>query len=211
MGERSWLPALLVPVVLGLLAVLPEAGQTALAWERSGLAAGEWWRLWSGHAVHYGLPHALVNGVSLGVLGLWLVRGGAWRGRTLLLAVALAAPLLALGLLVTAPGMGDYRGASGLVAMFVALTAVEAWRRARGGGERGLALLVLTLLFGKVLAEACGVALPGTLPDGVHNAWQAHALGLLLGLGLAACGARRQAPATGHGQQRAAAAATVRS
>jgi len=195
--ERTWLPALLLPVALGLLTVLPEGGQVALAWERNSLVAGEWWRLWTGHAVHHGLPHALVNGVSLSLLGLWLVRGGGWRGRALLLAVALAAPLLSLGLLATAPGMGDYRGASGLVAMLMALAAMDAWRLARGAGQRGLAALVLVLLLGKVLGEALGVALPGSLPAGVHNAWQAHALGLLLGLGLGACGGRRRRLAPG--------------
>src|SRR5215831_9945936 len=56
-----------------MLLLLPElagdAGREALRYERAGLAAGQLWRLVTGHFVHLSLEHAALN--SLGLVLMW--------------------------------------------------------------------------------------------------------------------------------------------
>jgi hypothetical protein len=91
------------------------------------------------------------------------------------------AALISLGLLVCAPSMAEYRGGSGLAMLVAALTGVLVWRRHSGArwliGAAGLALAA------KLLGDAGGHALTlADLPPGVMVSWQAHALGVLLGV-----------------------------
>jgi rhomboid family GlyGly-CTERM serine protease len=60
---------------VALVAVALEAGgdtvRDALAWDRAALGAGQAWRLVSGHFVHLGWSHLLLNLVGLGLV-VWL-------------------------------------------------------------------------------------------------------------------------------------------
>lgn len=181
-----WGPALLV----ALLAVLPEVLQARLAWDRGAIAGGEYWRLWSGHFVHWGAAHALTNGLLLGVLGLGLERAAAAGSLRRFAAWAwLVAPLLiSLALPLLAPAMDSYRGASGLVAMLVVALCVDAWI---GRSERLLGAVLLGALLLKTGLEGAGVGLASSLPAGVEVAWQVHVLGGLVGW-LWAVGCRRR-------------------
>lgn len=175
---------------LGTLA-LPADLQAGLAWERSALATGEWWRLWSGHFVHHGAAHALANGAGLLLLAGWLGRGAGPRLQ--LPGLGLAAPLLSLALLPLAPDLAAYRGASGLVVLLATVAAFDALARP---GERFFGSALLAGLMLKVALEAGGVALPASLPEGIRVVWQTHAVGLMLGTAMA--GARSRAW-LGHG------------
>jgi hypothetical protein len=76
--QRPWLTALAVAVASGLwlsLGPVPEA----LVFDRSAIAAGEWWRLLSGHWVHSDDRHALWDIAALALVGS-LVEGNG-RGR----------------------------------------------------------------------------------------------------------------------------------
>ncbi|WP_298445816.1 rhombosortase [uncultured Ferrimonas sp.] len=67
LGQLS-LPLTLTLAAL-LLALLPES-KPLLDWSRTDLAAGQWWRLFSGHLLHSNSAHLWMN---LG--GLWLLFG----------------------------------------------------------------------------------------------------------------------------------------
>lgn len=181
-----WGPALLV----ALFAVLPDALQARLAWDRAAIAGGEYWRLWSGHFVHWGVAHALTNGLLLGVLGFCLERAAA-AGSLRRFAVwswFLAPLLISLALPLLAPAMESYRGASGLVAMLVVALCVDAWI---GRSERLVGGVLLGALLLKTGLEGAGVGIASSLPAGVEVAWQVHVLGGLVGW-LWAVGCRRR-------------------
>lgn len=162
------------------LALLPEEVAAALAFEREALLAGQWWRLWSGHLVHFGPQHALANAVTLWACAAFLGR----QGGALLLpaALLLAAPLISLFLVLAAPGMQEYRGASALATMLAGAAAIvlyadPRWRRAVLACAGGFGLWTLAQALG------AGATLAG-LPAGVDVAWQAHLAGALCALPL---------------------------
>lgn len=158
-----------------VLAALPEGAQVWLAWQRDAITQGEIWRLWTAHLLHFGALHAMAGVIALLLFGFVLhhEERASW-----LVCLAVVAPLLSAALLLVAPGLGDYRGASGLIAASLAWLLMH---RA-AGGSRG-ALIAAAVLIVVISAESLGFALPAsTLPDGINTVWQAHALGALLGL-----------------------------
>jgi len=100
------------------------AGQFALT---AAALRGEWWRLWTGHFVHYNIAHLITNAIAA-VVPLALVEERARR--RLLLTVPIIAPALSLVLLAFAR-FDEYRGASGLA---LALWVGVALTLARAGG-----------------------------------------------------------------------------
>lgn len=161
------------------LAALPDL----LEFDRHAVLAGEAWRLWTGHLMHYSPQHALVDlatGLAAGAIA--IRRTGA---RRLLLVLALGAPFISAGLLLVAPQCLHYRGASGIDIMLVVLAGATLWPHA-GGLARGALLLAAAALAAKIAAEALGLAQGwSALPPDVTIAWQAHLLGALAG-GIAA-------------------------
>lgn len=182
-------PALLV----ALLALLPEALQARLAWDRAAIDGGEFWRLWSGHFVHWSAAHAYTNGLLLAVLGFCLERAAvAGSPRRFAAWPWLVAPLLiSLGLPLLAPAMDIYRGASGLVAMLVVALCVDTWM---SRSDRLLGTFLLLALLLKTGLEGAGVGLASSLPVGIAVAWQVHVLGGLAGAGWAVWRHRRVPP-----------------
>lgn len=160
------------------LACLPASMAAGLAWDRDAIAAGQWWRLWSGHLVHFGMPHALSD-------ALVLLAGGAIVERRigparLLRALALAAPLISVLLFAAMPGLAEYRGASSLAAMLATAAGVMCWPRA--GRLRALMLAGAAAFTVATALHAFGAGAASSLPRGVAVAWQAHLLGAVCGL-----------------------------
>lgn len=180
-------PVTLITVALCLLLACACAGgdtplAAALAWERGAILHGQLWRLWSGHLVHYSASHAAADATALGAAGLLAEPLVGTRRFALVLLGGAAA--LSLGLLACAPGLAEYRGASGLAMLAAVLAGVPVWRR-RPALRWPLAAAALLLAI-KTGAEAGGQgAALASLPDGVTVAWQAHLLGAALGLAAA--------------------------
>lgn len=166
-----WLAVLCLAPLL-----LPEVGQNGLEYRREGVLAGEIWRLWSGHFVHFSMQHALLDGFAGMFLAIALLHW--WSGRMLLLRLLVLAPLISLVLMWGVPDMAIYRGASGLdmALLGILLRQMAMTRPAWRSGLIGIALL----LGGKLLLDALG-GFWSSLPPGVEVAWQAHGAGLLLG------------------------------
>lgn len=151
-----------------------------LEFDRQSILAGEIWRLWTGHLVHYSVQHALIDVATALVAAAIVLPALGWR--RLCRVVALAAPLISIGLLVIAPDCLYYRGASGIAVLLVVLATRLLWPRA-GAVARGALLLLAVALLGKIAAEALGYAAPWSdLPGDVRVVWQAHLLGALAAL-----------------------------
>ena len=119
-------PVLTLAVGAAALALhaLPGLG----AWAeltRDGVFSGQWWRLFSGHLVHFGSEHLAYDVLALLVLGCVLERRARWLLGSVLLGSALTISVLVL---LLAPEVERYRGLSGLDSALFAALAFQAWR-----------------------------------------------------------------------------------
>lgn len=173
-GSRVALCLFVLPAVAAALA------PGILVYDRAAIFAGEWWRLFTGHWVHFSVSHAAGNLATLTLATCWLERARpGWTARY----VFVAAPLLGLGLLAVAPAMRVYGGLSGLLAGVVVLLALAQITIARHGRFWWFALLAL--LAGKIVGEsATAVTLFSQLdPESYRPSAAAHVLGTLIALG----------------------------
>jgi rhomboid family GlyGly-CTERM serine protease len=186
---------LAVGAICLLLACTGEPVAAGLAWERGAILHGELWRLWTGHLVHFSASHAGADGLAMVALGLLaepLI--GSRRYARVLAGGAFA---ISLGLLALAPGLHEFRGASGLAVLSAVLGGVLAWRRYPA--SRPMLCCAALALASKTLWEAFAHTAAFTdLPAGVEVAWQAHLLGALLGV-LAASARRLPLQRASHG------------
>ena len=170
---RSPLLLFLLPAALAGLAPGPAE---SLLLSTAAVDAGEVWRLWTGHWVHFTPTHAAWNLGVLLVVGAWLERV---RPGLLVRFTLIAAPLLALAVLAFEPALVAYGGLSGLATALVVRLALD---RATAGGVPWPWVGVLVLVVVKLLAESAGAgALFAGLGDGVRPSAVAHAAGAVLG------------------------------
>jgi rhomboid family GlyGly-CTERM serine protease len=96
-----------------LLGVFPAWATPLLELNRDAVGAGEWWRLLTGHLVHYGLYHLAMNLLALALIGyVFLRRLNAVVYLGLLLVCSL---VVSLGLLLGTPELHYYAGFSGVL------------------------------------------------------------------------------------------------
>ena len=144
-------------LLLTLSAVVVYLSPELTAWatfDRAALAAGQLWRLITGHWTHW-------SGEHLGWdLLVFAVVGGALelRGRrgAFLLCTVLSALLVSGGVWVLRPEMVEYRGLSGIDCALVTLVAVDLLRQSLRDRRWGLGLVLAGLLagyLGKVVFE----------------------------------------------------------
>ncbi len=149
------------------------------------LLFSEPWRLWTGHWVHLGVWHWVLNIAALALLPEIFLRA-SWRF-FLILWLALP-PLLSLTLWTLLPHLSLYAGLSGVlhgIYMAMAISAVCSCVAA----ERKLGWLVLVGLIGKIGWEAYSGNSQTSELIGAPVILQAHQFGAVLGLcfGLLAC------------------------
>ena len=183
--RQSWLAplgvcALVLPLVAG-----GDGARALLRYDRSGLAAGQWWRLLSGHLVHLGLEHALLN--LAGVWLMWALFRNDWSARRWLLIVLCAIAAIDAGLWMLSSTVEWYVGSSGV--LHGVLTAgIVAWIRDR----RPEGWVLAVLLAGKLAWEQVHGALPLTAGGVVIT--QAHLYGVVGGLAVALVPGGRRKP-----------------
>lgn len=109
----AWaLPAVLALLAL-LLAAAGEGAREALAYERAGVLAGEWWRLVSGHLVHLGWSHLWLNLAGLGLV--WYLVGNRYTGVQWLIVAGTSLASMDAGFWFLDPWLDWYVGLSGLL------------------------------------------------------------------------------------------------
>jgi rhomboid family GlyGly-CTERM serine protease len=187
-------PFPVLTLALGALAValhfLPGAGAT-LAFERDAVAAGELWRLVSGHWIHWSTDHLIWDAGTFVALGLACELRSRKR-----LAVCIAGASLAISAVVWwgLPGLTHYGGLSGIDCALWALLGAELWRELHVAGRRvasGLALSVGLALALKVGFEwwTGGTVFVDNLGTGVAPVPAAHLAGAAIGLAVPTLGA----------------------
>lgn len=119
-ARLPWLTAGVAAVAAAASAV-PGAGE-ALELSREGLVRGEWWRIATGHLVHWSAPHALWDVATFAGIGALCERRSR---RETVWALGAAVPLAALSVLALHPELGFYRGLSALDVALFALFACQ--------------------------------------------------------------------------------------
>ncbi|WP_405238719.1 rhombosortase [Lentisalinibacter orientalis] len=131
-----------------------DGGAAALRYSRAAVADGEWWRLATGHLVHLGAGHLLLNLAGLALVG-WLT-GREYGATGWWLVAGVSAAAISAALYLLHPGVAWYVGLSGVLHGLLAGGLVPALRR------RDTAMMILAaLLAGKLAWEAMAGPLPG--------------------------------------------------
>jgi rhomboid family GlyGly-CTERM serine protease len=175
--DRAYGVALLA--VCALLALLEAGGDTvrnALSYDRSALAAGEWWRALTAHFVHLDAAHAALNG--MGVVLMWALFARDYPPLRWLAIYLFSALCISLGLWLWDPAVTNYVGASGaLHGVMVAGTVAHLRRGDLDGWILALFIVV------KLAYEQFSGALP--FSSSGNTIVDAHLYGAVSGLGLA--------------------------
>ena len=139
----------------GLFELAGEPLRLLLRYQREAVASGEWWRFLSGHFVHLGLGHWLLN--AAGLLLVWLLVGERYSLRNWgwLSLASLAA--MGMGFWFINTDLIWYVGLSGLLHGWLVggLLATPARHLPES-------LLLLILLVGKIAYEQLAGPLPGS-------------------------------------------------
>ncbi|MGH7955788.1 MAG: rhombosortase [Opitutaceae bacterium] len=129
MKPRLPLPTLVLAAIAIGVHLLPPAATATLQFERTALAAGEWWRLVTGHLTHFDTNHLAWDVGALIVLG--TICESASRVRTAL-ALGVASLTISATVWMFQPQFETYRGLSGLDSALFGLfasTLIQQWRR----------------------------------------------------------------------------------
>lgn len=151
----AWLvPGIVVLCALTLL-LAGDSGRESLRFDRAGIAAGEVWRLLTGHLVHLGISHTLLN--LAGLVLVWVLVGRAYTSKQWLWIMAGSVTAIDLGLWFGAPTLEWYVGLSGLLHGMLAAGIVA------GLAERSGEMLFLAVaVAGKLAWEQFAGPLPGS-------------------------------------------------
>lgn len=168
-------------LALAAMATVHPAFHAWCVLDRDALAAGEVWRLWTGHLAHFSTSHLFVDAAVFTVLvGAWFRSGGYSLGGVLFIGgVALSASLLCCD-----ASLARYGGLSGLNALLLGRLALR-WFQA-GGQQRVLGLALLAVTTGKFTLDSVGLSGSSVEFDSVAvvPSHLSHWLGLLWGLAL---------------------------
>jgi rhomboid family GlyGly-CTERM serine protease len=141
------------------LLLLPLAGGGWLEglwrYERTGVAAGQWWRLLTAHIVHLDARHALLNAAGLALL--WALFARIYSPWRWLLALLLILATVDAGFWFISTGLRWYVGASALLHGVFACGAIAMIR----GGER-IGWIALVVFIAKLAWEQWHGPLPLT-------------------------------------------------
>jgi rhomboid family GlyGly-CTERM serine protease len=144
-----WVPwATVLVTALTIAASGWPGGTPGLEFDRDHMLAGEWWRLWTAHLVHFGASHLGWNLAVFVPAAAWAERLDPRRVRLFL---AFAPGAIGLALLWLDPALNRYAGLSGVAAGVLALLALV--KLHAPGSDRGFWCGVLALVAVKIAAE----------------------------------------------------------
>ena len=183
--RHGWYLAVAVSTVALGLQLGGDGAREALAYNREYLASGQLWRLVTGHFVHLGWTHLLLNLSGLALV-FWLV-GHAYSCRQWLYITGISIATIDAGFWFLYPELGWYVGLSGLLHGLLA-----------AGLLRGLlardreSLILAAFVVAKLAWEQFGGPLPGSeATSGGTVIVDAHLYGAVGGLVAAASMWRR--------------------
>lgn len=170
-----WIWLLLILLFLGVVLGLGDSISELLRYDRSGIAAGGWWRLLTAHIVHLDAHHLVLN--ELGLVLVWSLFAQDYDAVEWFAIVLAGALAISSGLWWLSPRISWYVGASGVLhtmmaagvakhlaerawdrwILFLGLCAKLAWEQ--WGGHAAAMVVVDAHLYGAACGFAVGAAL----------------------------------------------------
>ena len=155
----------------------------ALQYDRLAIEGGELWRLVTGHWTHWTLDHLLWDVAVFFGLGVACEPRNRWR---FVLCVAAATFLIPATVFVFAPGIGIYRGLSGLDSALFSLLAVSVFLEKleqRQWGWVGVGVGFIVAFMAKTAFEVTtGDTVFVSASPGIAAVPLAHAMGAMVGI-----------------------------
>lgn len=175
--SKTIIASLACSVMFVGLGLLTSDALTNLAYLRDAIADGQWWRLLTGHYVHFTLYHALMNAAGLVLVCLVLLNKQSllfFCGINLVLPV-----LISLGLWWFFRDIDQYRGYSGVIYGLISAGLILEWQQ-----NKSVYSLALVLLAAKIAYEQLPTYNVNYLVAeiGVPVAIEAHLLGFVGGV-----------------------------
>ncbi|HWA26468.1 MAG TPA: rhombosortase [Lacunisphaera sp.] len=119
-------PLVLLVALASLIVQLFPEWRPTLVYDRADIAAGQFWRIWTGHVVHFGWAHLFVDAGLLLIVGWISENQHPWFTRIGLVAM----PAFISGCMFwLEPGMARYGGLSAFNLGVLLYIAAQGWRR----------------------------------------------------------------------------------
>jgi len=163
-------------VLVALVALVFQchpAWRSLLLYDRAAIADGQWWRLWSGHLVHFGWPHFVAD------VGLFLILGfilGRSQAGLLPIVLCLVPAAICAAIYFFAPSMNRYGGLSAVDLALLLFIAGQGWQHNWKDWfwPAVLAIYVGEIIFESTLGQGHGGGLIRFDDPGVKVATSAH-------------------------------------
>ena len=126
---KVWAPPAIVIGIATILLLIGDEATFGLRYDRSAIIAGEYVRLLSGHFVHLGGMHYLLN--VAGLVLVWFLVGGAFSPSQWSAIILSNIVVMGLGFWFLMPGLAWYVGLSGLLHGLLAAGIAGIWRLRR--------------------------------------------------------------------------------
>ncbi len=171
----GWLLPIVVIAIAVIVALWGDSGREWLSYDRGAIARGEIWRLLSGHLVHLGPAHLLLN--LMGFVLIWILIGRVFNIAQWLAIGAVITLGIDLGFWIFEPQLEWYVGLSGVLHGVLAAGIVASVR----AGQIEIVILGVGLIAKLIYEQAAG-PLPGSeQTSGGAVIIAAHAYGALAG------------------------------
>jgi rhomboid family GlyGly-CTERM serine protease len=118
--------AFLAVTMAAIVIQLNGSWRAGLIYDRGAIAHGEWWRIWTGHLVHFGWPHFIADTGLFIILGRLLEWQYPWLTRFALIAMP---AIITATLYWFDPAMTRYAGLSAVNLGFLVFLASKGWQK----------------------------------------------------------------------------------
>jgi rhomboid family GlyGly-CTERM serine protease len=120
------LHGIFILVALVTLVIQCRSGwRPSLLYDRAAIADGQWWRLWTGHLVHFGWPHWVADTGLFVILGFIL---GRTQSRWFPVVLFLLPAAISAAVYFFSPGMVRYGGLSAVDLALLLFVAGQGWQ-----------------------------------------------------------------------------------
>jgi rhomboid family GlyGly-CTERM serine protease len=175
-GAAHWQVAVVLIVVAVAFASFGDVGRDTFMYERLAIADGEYWRLVTGHFVHLGRTHLVLN--LAGLVLVWLLVGRYYEGVQWLLVVGVVLVVMSAAFWFIDTNLLWYVGLSGLLHGLLVAGAVRGFRELPSESA-----IIAVIVAGKIGWEQLAGPMPGSESvSGGDVVVNAHLFGAIGGL-----------------------------